>query len=369
MSFLKNIFGTKKSSKPVTLLEVESPSCPITAIVEQDDRVAFFYLWGPEKSNYGVKSCWIRNLAEAPETRDQRSLEMGQPPMQSKANCKFPMGQSPLQADDLDIKWFEEGDGAVLLEKGEVIAIIPSWSGMGGFFGYARDCIGQGDFAWHIVDSNDLLQRIEESEEFWTSWLNDINPFTIEQPKFIELYAELFGKHDQYFAIDNEEGAPIGLYVRTSELRTVFATVAMSVSPMPQVEMYAENRFDANRIELGMMLEGGLSKGLIQNIANWFNGSVDIPWENITFLGEGHTLHFDAFENPELQSVLITNKLSCLHKVEVGVYRNSNVQFLWMIPITNSELSFAKENGSSDLIVKLEGIGEEIYSLGRKSVV
>lgn len=48
------------SDEPL-LCEV-SPNGNIQAIVEQDDRVAYFYLHGAPDTEFGVRACWIRNL-------------------------------------------------------------------------------------------------------------------------------------------------------------------------------------------------------------------------------------------------------------------------------------------------------------------
>jgi hypothetical protein len=95
MKFLKNLFSSKERSKPEILIEEQGLSCPITAIVEQDDQVAFFYLWGKEGSSFGAKSCWVRNLQPATEKVDTRAVEQGIAPMMPRSFCKFPDGQPP----------------------------------------------------------------------------------------------------------------------------------------------------------------------------------------------------------------------------------------------------------------------------------
>jgi len=371
MSFIKNIFGGKKKEyqEATVLLEETSPCCPITAIVEQDNRVAYLYLWGPEGSSFGVKSCWIRNLDEAPNKVDSKLLEKGVPPMMPKDKCLHPTGLQPLNKEHLKIVWLEEGDGVALIENGEPLAIIPSWGGNGGFYGYSKESKGEGDFAWELNSTNEMLQRITDSQGFWNSWDNEINPFQIEQPRILDVYKEIFGDSEKYFAIDDEEGAPRGLYVVEGHQKTIFTTVALSLSPMPQVEIYTENRFELNRIELGLMLNSEHCKSNIQSIAEWFSGTCSIPWKNITFLGEGHTILFDAFKHPKFKSVLLTQKISTMPKIEFDNYRNSVVNFLWFIPITEKERQFAMDNGSDSLMDKLNEIGEDVFSLERNEII
>ncbi len=371
MSFLKNIFGSNKEDfeKPNVLLEEPSPSCPITAIIEQDNRTAYLYLWGPEDSSFGVKSCWIRNLKEAPDDVESKLMEKGIPPMLPKRSCVNPLGLDKLKKEDLTLVWLEEGDAVALLEKGQPIAIIPSWSGQGGFYGYSKECKGEGEFAWELNTSNEMLQRVNSAQNFWDLWESEINPFQILQPKILAIYDEHFGESEKYFAIDDEQGAPRGLYVLEGKQKTVFATVALSLSPMPQIEMYTENRFDLNRIELGMMLGSEHCESNIQTVASWFSGACAIPWKNITFLGEGHTIAFDAFNHPKFKSVLLTSKVAVLPKVEMENYNNSRINFLWLIPITEKERQYAIDEGSESIIDKINEIGNDVFSLDRKELI
>jgi hypothetical protein len=64
------------SDSELVLSEV-SPNGNVQAIVEQDDRVAYFYLHGPRDSNFGMKARWIRNLAAAPAELDVEGLKAG----------------------------------------------------------------------------------------------------------------------------------------------------------------------------------------------------------------------------------------------------------------------------------------------------
>ncbi|NLR95090.1 hypothetical protein [Flammeovirga agarivorans] len=150
-------------SEPEILLSQESPNCPIKAIVEQDDRVVYFYLWSQDNSKYNVKSCWVRNLKEAPEKLNSVEMERGLPPMQPKQFCKYPLGEGKLNKSDLQILWNEEGDSAILLEKGRILSIIPSWSGDKGFHGYAKNCLDNSSLAWELTTENTYIKRASKA--------------------------------------------------------------------------------------------------------------------------------------------------------------------------------------------------------------
>lgn len=367
MSFLKKIFSSSKEEfrEPEVLLEEQSPLCPITAIVEQDNRVVYLYLWGPESSHFGTKSCWVRNLKEAPEKTNTREVKKGIPPMLEREFCKYPEGQPAFNKEDLHLVWLEEGDGVVLMEKTEVLAIIPSWSGHSGFFGYARDCIGQSVVCWELNADNEMLQRFEESKQFIETWDSEPDPFQIQQPFLLDLYEEALGKHDKYYAIDNGEWPPRGLYTRNGPEKTICLTVGQSLIPQPMVEMYVEDRTAHNRIEIGLMVNGKFEEGDLDELASWVSGQANIPWENITFLGEGHTINLSFKPSLNMTAVILTSQLTILPEIDLGSFRGSKIRLLWMVPITTKERQHVMDHGSEELLEKLEGIGDGIYDLSR----
>ncbi|PBI87591.1 Suppressor of fused protein (SUFU) [Flavobacterium sp. ACN2] len=357
-----------KIEKPEVLLELRSPSCPITAVVEQDNRTAYFYLFG-DNEDFGMKSCWIRNLTEAPEKIETKLMEKGVPPMLTKEFCKFPKGQEALSSDNLEIVWLEEGDGAALLENGEILCVIPSWGGDGGFYGYSRDCNGAGDFAWELSADNEMRKRIESAIDFLEAWDKEPNPFQLVQPEILNYYDEIFGKSEKYFAIDGPEGPPKGLYVFEGKEKTVFATVAVSLRPQPKVEMYCENPNEVNRIELGVILKSGMTNEQINDVAGLVSGITMIPWDYITFLAEGHTVEFQTSISEKFKYAVLTNKLKVLPQMNLTSYAKSNISFLWIVPVSERELEVMKESGSQAVLSKLDSIGEEIFNLERNEVV
>jgi len=360
--------NNNKIEKPKVILELRSPGCPITAIVEQDNRTAYFYLFG-DNEDFGTKSCWIRNLNAAPDEIETKLMEKGVPPMLTKEFCKFPEGQEELNANNLEIVWLEEGDGAALLENGEILCIIPAWGGNGGFYGYARDCKGTGDFAWELSEDNEMHTRVKRSTEFLKSWDEEVNPFMFLQPEILNYYDTIFGKSEKYYAIDNSEWPPKGLYVNQGAEKVVFATVAVSLRPQPKIEMYFENTSDVNRIELGVIIKSALNNDQVNKIASSISGMTAIPWDYVTFLAEGHTVGFQTGVNEKFNFGILTNKLKVLPEVKLPQYRESNTTFLWVVPISSRERAEMIESGVEGVLAKLDDIGEEIFSLNREEVV
>ena len=367
MKFFKKLFSKEeeKRSEPQILLEERSPACPITAIVEQDDHVTYLYLWGDEGNRFDTKACWVRNLVPAPEKHNSKSST---PPLMPKEFCKYPEGLSPLKKEDIFLIWSEEGDGVALYEKDDMVASIPSWGGHKGFPGYARDCKGQGNFAWELGREDHYFERYEKANEYWNGWYEEEGHFYKNQPLILDYYEKTLGSSDSYFAIDGGEIPLRGLYLRKGELRTVYATVGMSLIPQPTVELFFDDPSEANRIELGLMLNSPFSDESIQKMGNTISSIADVPWGNISWLGEGHTINFDFPDSPKFNAVIFTNKLSVLPKMDLDNLE-FKVNFLWMVPISDSERKLSMENESVDLIKKLESIGEEIFNLNRVELV
>ncbi|MCP2026228.1 hypothetical protein L1276_001372 [Flavobacterium sp. HSC-32F16] len=360
--------NSNKIEKARVVLELRSPSCPITAIVEQDNRTAYFYLYG-DHEDFGVKSCWIRNLSGAPIDIEEKLMEKGIPPMLTKEFCKFPEGQKTLDESNLEIVWLEEGDGAALLENGEILSVIPSWSGNGGFYGYARDCKGSAPFSWELTEDNEMHDRVKRAAEFLASWNEERNPFEFLQPEILNYYDDTFGESNRYFAIDNSEWPPKGLYLHESKEKTIFATVAVSLRPQPKIEMYYENPNEKNRIEMGFILQSEIENKHINSIGSCISRITAIPWDFVTFLAEGHTVEFQTGISEKFNYAVLTNKLKVLPKIKLADFRGANVNFLWIVPISLRERNEMIESGSEGVLAKLDNIEDEIFNLKREEVV
>ncbi len=370
MNFLKKLFSKKEPEiqKAKTLIEESSPSCPLVALVEQDNRVAYLYICGSEDSSFGVKSCWIRNLKQAPDEVELDLLENGIAPMLAKSNCKFPEGQEALDVANLELVWLEEGEGVALLENNEIIAVIPSWGGQGGFHGYARDCVGHGDFAWELGTDNGMLERIHKSRTFWESWNQEESPWHLWQPQLLGCYEAQFGEIDKYYPIDGEEWPPKGLYYKKQSGKNIFVTVGVSLRSQPMVEMYTDEPNMMNRIELGFITTADLKDTEVEHMVRWIRKQADLPWGQITWLGEGHTIYCDVFDNTKFDAVVLTSKLDVLPKFDLPEIYGSKVNLFWLVPITEREKNYVVDYGSQGLIDALDRVGDRIYSFARKEI-
>ena len=252
-----------------TILFETSPYGTLDGIVEHDSNVVYFYLNGRPLSSsssaedrFGTRACWVRNLKRGPIVIDKQAMAQGRAPMMPRNDCIDPERHRVPKADDLEIVWFEEGNGAALIERdpltneSQTICVIPPWSGVEGFHGYAANCAHETQLAWPMPKNPSLQKRIDLAREFWRSFMPESSPFTQLQPILLQAYDEHFGKENQqnYYSLDGGKFPQRGLVHYRCESETVLLTVAMSMCPQPAVEMFVDEPPEYRRVELGVRL-------------------------------------------------------------------------------------------------------------------
>lgn len=341
-------------SEPEVVLQEVSPHGNLEAIIEQDDRVAHFYLRSPDFEEFGLKTCWIRNLSEAPDILDVEGMRQGIPPMLSKEFCLHPEGQEPLDSERLSLVWFPEGDGVALMEDDNMLAAIPAWGGMKGFSGYARDCIGQSTLCWKLDDSTEFKARISEAERFWNQWDRDESPWHSCQDEFLAAYESVLGPHSRYFAIDGGNWPPKALVRFDTPDCTYLLTLGVSLRPQPAVEMYYDEPADFRRFEFGACIAREVEDETISSIASYLSGQSTLPWQQFTFFAHGHTIPCDAFGGDQtlrcFTSVLLVDSPPSAPDLNPPRIDGERVSLLWTVPITPTEQQIAERDGSKELI-------------------
>src|SRR5258708_717245 len=146
------------------LLKEVNPNGNIQAVVESDDDVCYFYLFGAPDTRFGMRGVWVRNHSQAPGAFEIERLQSGSPSRNPARHCRHPAGRAAPAPGDLRVVWLPEGNGAALYERDEILAIIPPWSGTKGFHGYARDNIGHGPVAWELGSANVLFERFKQAQ-------------------------------------------------------------------------------------------------------------------------------------------------------------------------------------------------------------
>lgn len=334
------------------LLEEVNPNGNIQAVVEADEQVCFFYLYGAQDSDFETASVWVRNHIPAPPTLDASRMNAGLPPANPAAHCRHKQGAPPLQRDELRVVWLPEGNGAALYEGDELLAIIPPWSGFEGFAGYARDCIGDGPVAWELAADNVLVERFADAELYWQQWDDDTLWPSI-QSRLLSRIEPVLGKHANYYAIDQEEWPPKAIVRIPRPEGVVLVTIGVSVRPQPNVEMSTDAPELLRRIELGVLLPPQWSDDAVKRFAKYVSGQSNLPWSCYTWLGPGHTLPCDAWQNGDFRFALLSPRHPALPGCSLAPLFDDPVNILWFLPISAAERQLAIEGGSERLAKSL----------------
>jgi hypothetical protein len=347
----------------VVLLEDQSPHGNVTAVVEQDDRVTHFYLFGEQGTDFGVRSCWVRNLKPAPADPRQlkTDMEAGIAPMLPRDACSHPSGAPPLDPAMLRVVWLEEGDGAALFEGEELLAVILGWSRDRKLVSYARDCRELTPLASPLSAAPALRDRVRAAEGWWAAWDGPSQPWQELREALLTAYAPLGGSV-RYFAADQNRWPPKALIrVDQPDGGVVLATVGMSLRPQPMSVLASHQPANQRRIELAFRLSPEAAvQPAIAALSGYLGAQMEFPWRFCTWLGDGHTLPCDELRHsggPELSSLLLTAFAPGGPPIQMPVFRNDPVSLLWCIPITDSERQLAVAHGSASLAARLWAAG------------
>jgi len=332
-----------------TLYFENSPYGNLDAIVQRDSRTVYFYLNGPEP--FGTRACWVRNLVSGPLALNPAELQAGIPPVLPRLHCHANQPSPAPDPDQLRVVWFTEGNGAALFELEELLAVIPPWSGLEGFHGYARDCASENEICWPLPDSPGLEERIARAATCWEQWRSG-RPFSQLQPVQLVRYEQRFGPSDQYFAIDGEKFPPRGLGVFRDETAVTLATVGMSLTPQPNVELVVEHPVAQRRIELALrvpLVSGEeLESGLLRRLAGQLSGLAGVPWKGWTWFGQQHTCEFN-FDPARQQAVFVRAGSWLKSRMdsdwELPPAFGEPASLLFLVPLTASQFASVQSQG------------------------
>ncbi|HEY0839431.1 MAG TPA: suppressor of fused domain protein [Vulgatibacter sp.] len=345
------------------LLEQQGPNGNVKAVVEDDGRSVYFYLEGTEESGFGVRSCWVRNRKQAPAMMEVERMQAGLAPMLPAKYCVDPEAGRPLNEKSLELLWLEEGDAAALLENGDVLAVIPPWSGVNGFAGYARDCAMESILCEPLGspdhDHHGIFARMSRAARFWASW--DDNPWPGIQQGMMEALEKAMGPHTRYFSTPPERWPPRSMTIFAPGDALAICTGGMSLRPQPLADRHAEDPVSSRRVELGLAIDRTLAPDPMEPLVSYVNGQATLPWDRYAWLGEGHTIGCGVL--PEVSSglrfsrVLLWREPPGAPPIALPPFHGDPVSMLWMVPITEAESVFLGSYGARLLFERLAAAG------------
>jgi hypothetical protein len=250
------------------------------------------------------------------------------------------------------VVWLPEGNGAALYERDDILAIIPPWSGTKSFHGYARDNIGHFPVAWELGPESVLFERFKQAQSYWQKW-DDKEFWSSVQSSQISQLEKVFGRHTKYYAIDGGKWPPKAMVRFAWKDRTVLVTIGVALRPQPNVETATQTPEQLRRIELGAVLPDKWSEEAVQGFGRYVSGQSNLPWNNYTWLGPGHTLPCDSWQNSNLTMALLQHEHSGAPRIALEKFLSDPVNVLWFVPISEEERQVAIDQGSEHLASRL----------------
>lgn len=343
------------------LLEEWSPICAVQAFVEESDTCCYFYLWfHPGKEDGIIKSCWICNTAGAPEQIDVDGMQSGMAPAMPKEFVGHDIDGIRLHKEKLSIVWFEEGDAAALLEGDKLLCVIPGWSDGHNFNGYSRYAVGTTPYAWELTQAEAVLRkRVEKSRDFWNYFEGEY--WEEVQNLHVQTLETFYGKYEKYYAIDGGKFPPKALITGQKEGVYYGITAGVSLFPMPKAEQYfGEETPDYRRIELGFAATEEQQE-VCMKMYSLLSGISSLPWDEVSFLGHGHTVPCGAIEGFAAVWLLDARLLPQIDAPSYPDFMGEKINLLWSVPLTQQEYEIIREIGTEQMLQRLEGRLDKIH--------
>lgn len=367
MSFFNKKKGKEQPGSrpkgPEVLAESFSPLCNVRAFAEESESCVYFYLqWRSGSGQSRIKSCWVCNTRPAPDEVDKAAMDRGEAPRMPRSGCGHNPEGIHLDKKALSILWLEEGDAAALLEDGKILALIPGWAWREeGFPGYARYAVGTTPFAWTLREAEAALApRVEKSRAYWNTMEGDYWPALQQQG--LEAMEAFFGPHEQYYAIDGGKFPPKALVTGRREGVRYGFTLGVSALCQPVVEQYWSQEPEKHRrMELAFAAREGIPEDRWMAALGRVSGMTNLPWGEITCLGQGHTVACGE-SIPGFPALLLLDqrRLEGTAAPDFPPVMGEPVSLLWAIPITQEEYDLAMESQEAVLPMLYQGAPEEL---------
>jgi len=350
-------------NEPEIILQASNENETLVAVVEQDQRVAYFYIYPTDEfsERFNLRACWLRNLLPAPQEDDHQAVAAGKAPLLAAAYCHELAGQAPLDATQLELIWAESDDGAALWYQDQLLAVIPGWSlYLDQPVSYAAGCSQPGPLVFPLGDASENAEHALaiKTRQFWRNWQQpDTSPWPELQASFLDIYEQHFGPSLKYYAIDQGKWPPMAISQHEKEGVHYFLTLGVSIRAQPWVaSLFGEQAGEHRRMEMAMAIDGQyMDEANALQMASALSGFAQVPWGRISWLGEGHTLE-SAVAPPGYEGYILSHAFYPDHaSLVLPTQGEDSVNLYWASPVFTSERQMAHSvpNGGLDLVDKL----------------
>jgi hypothetical protein len=232
----------------------------------------------------------------------------------------------------------EEGNAAALFEADELIALIPPWSDVDGFHGYAAECVAESPVAWPLIANPEMNKRIASARSFWQACAQEsTHPFAQLQPQLLATYQVGCGEEQQYFSVDGGQFPPCGAALFRNQHQLTLLSVGMSFRPQPNVELSVEHPGQIRRVELAIALPAETDRQQLQPLLEQFSGLTRYPWKAFTWLGHGHEIQMDSLvpifgTGSAIARLVDEQHRSTDSNIQMPEFRGDPIRLLWIEP-------------------------------------
>lgn len=332
----------------------------IKAIFECDHQVCYLYLHLAKNNRFATHglqpftALWVSNQTEDPDELNFSKCDDGFPPLNSKDFCQTTHKQRKhFDANKLYFVWLPEGNGVALYTKEQnlPIAIIPPWAidqtWKGDqedfqFSGYSYNAKGNGPLAWELTNDNELIKRFADAKLFWEDEKTKQAHFDWISARVAKL-DERFGEHYKYFAIDDGKQPPKALVYYKLPNKILLITLGISLRQQPFAELHKNS---STNIELAAMIDNRWSDNEVLQLANEISKIAELPWNNLSFLDNNHTVGIGAWKDKNFTAAVLTSTFSNVQLPEIS----SEAHILWLLPITTEELQQVQLVGAGKVL-------------------
>ena len=111
-----------------------------TAILEYENDAIYLYSY-PSQENLEIKSLWVANTKKRlfSKSNIKSDFDKGIQPYMPKGSCNRDGYVSDYSnKDNWALQWGLDQNSIAVFYKDNIVAIMPEWSGVNGFWGYFR---------------------------------------------------------------------------------------------------------------------------------------------------------------------------------------------------------------------------------------
>jgi len=317
-----------------TLLWAQYPDGRYGAVVQSDGQAIYFAI---QKLNNGEPTdtpsrwVWVRNLRPAPLMVADPALNPDRLPLVAEPYCLSPQGGPTLDLERTQIRWFEQGIGAMLIERDQLLAVLPPQPKLD-LPGFSADCRQACSVASPLADDDLYAHQADALHDYWSDWATTA-PATRWRESLVPHLTAGCGPLLQEFRATGSSWPPL----RIAQLGSTLVTVGAALRCQPVVERELLNYTDHQRLELAVRLPDDISPEQTLATAEWLAGLARYPWHHETCFLPLQTIATAPPTAPGALSVTVVSERQMAEREQRGVlelpsYRHQAVNLLWLSP-------------------------------------